>query len=445
MYKSITVIFFLLIHYGLSGQYQKSFRYADSLTYSLYLEKNWEYLIISGKEALDNGHDYYYLRMRIGIAYYERHNYAMASIHFKKAQEFNFNDQVVLEYLFYSAFLSNSHYQAWSILSGSFPETKKRIIEESRFKKHTLTLESFYSNFKTEELLSSPGDVFVNPEPGSQSITRYYLNSSLYGSHILGNNFAYFHSYTNLIKESYLHYFNGTNAYYIPEQKLIQNQYYGAFNFNSPGGWSFTPAFHIIITSYPYPYSYGYGMNSGVSTSNITDFGYVSSFRIRRSGGYISFGAEAGFSELNYLRQAQGSGSLTIYPLGNQRLYLGGSLSAIFPIEDQSEPFTVISGIMAGFSISNKLWFEFDLLNGFMRNFIENNGLLVYNSSDILERKFSTRLVVPFNKPGISFYAGFSRSWFSSEWIPEDGVNSNNSNIIRYFSNNLTGGISWNF
>jgi len=445
MYRSVIIIFLLLIQFGLSAQEQQRFRYADSITYELYLDKNWDDLIMKGKEALSNGHDYYYMRMRIGIAYYEKHNYAMASLHFKKALEFNSSDQVAIEYQFYSAFLSNRIYEAWAILSTAFPETRNRIIEESRFRKNTMAVESFYSNFSTDDLLTSPGDNFIDPEPGCQSITRYTLNNSIYASHILGNKFAYLHSFTNFLKDSYLHYYDGVSAADIPDHKLMQNQYYGAFNFNSPKGWSFTPAFHILFTSYSYPYRYGSGMNSGLSSSVVTDIGYVSSLRINRSGGFLSIGAEAGFSELNYLMQAQGGVSLNVYPLGNTNLYLGGTLSVIFPLEENQESPPVITGITTGFSISKKVWFEFSGSDGFMKNYIENNGLFVFNGSDILKRKISGRLIVPFNKPGISFYVGAGRSWYSSEWIPEDGINSTDANIINYFSNNLTGGISWKF
>jgi len=126
MQKVVCILYLVMVTASLCGQDPKSFRYADSITYSMYMDKNWTELIASGKEALKNGHDYYYMRIRIGIAYYEKQNYAMAGIHFKKAQDFSFNDQLSLEYLFYSAFLTNRQYQAWSILSGSFPETKKK-------------------------------------------------------------------------------------------------------------------------------------------------------------------------------------------------------------------------------------------------------------------------------------------------------------------------------
>ena len=118
--QRIILISAILIFLSLKAFSQEvmSFRYADSLTFKLYDQKNWNELINTGKEAISDGHDYYYMRMRLGIAYYERHNYAQAAKHFKRALEFNADDQTALEYLFYSYYLSGRYFQAWTILSG---------------------------------------------------------------------------------------------------------------------------------------------------------------------------------------------------------------------------------------------------------------------------------------------------------------------------------------
>ncbi|MCU0409034.1 MAG: hypothetical protein MUD02_08815, partial [Bacteroidales bacterium] len=81
------IIFLLFAAQVLRAQDNTDFRYHDSLTYKLYTDKNWNELISAAKKALHDGHDYYYLRMRIGIAYYEKKQYASAATHFRKAGE----------------------------------------------------------------------------------------------------------------------------------------------------------------------------------------------------------------------------------------------------------------------------------------------------------------------------------------------------------------------
>ena len=225
MYRTIIMISILLVIFS-DGMTQEpmTYKYADSLTYSLYDEKNWGELIRKGREAVIDGHDYYYMRMRIGIAYYERHNYGMSSYHFKKALAFNEADPVSLEYLFYSYYLSGRTLQAWTLLSEFNKQDREKISKESRIKKNSLTFETFWSNAGTEEIVSNPEISFSNPEAGNQIATRYFTNNLIYLSHKIGQNASYSHSYTNLIKENYLHFFNGSQSADLPRQRINQNQ-----------------------------------------------------------------------------------------------------------------------------------------------------------------------------------------------------------------------------
>jgi len=47
-----------------------TFAKVEAQSYSLYTQKNWDELIRLGKMALSRGIDYYYLRYRMGVAYY---------------------------------------------------------------------------------------------------------------------------------------------------------------------------------------------------------------------------------------------------------------------------------------------------------------------------------------------------------------------------------------
>ena len=80
-----------------------------------------------------------------------------------------------------------------------------------------------------------------------------------------------------------------------------------------------------------------------------------------------------------------------------------------------------------------------------MKNFTDNNGLIVYNSSDVLTGKYNGNIIVPFYRSGLSLFAGGGFSNYTSEFIPADGNNSSDSDKMDYQSFNLTGGISWNF
>ncbi|MCK4919785.1 MAG: hypothetical protein KAS71_01990, partial [Bacteroidales bacterium] len=74
----------LLVIWGQGSFAQKdaSFVYLDSLSYQQYLQEDWSALIKTTRKAYKNNMDYYYMRMRTGIAYYEKQRYMLAEKHF---------------------------------------------------------------------------------------------------------------------------------------------------------------------------------------------------------------------------------------------------------------------------------------------------------------------------------------------------------------------------
>lgn len=445
MSRSIFTIVLLFVGLNLHGQTSGSFKYTDSLTYSLYNEKRWDDLIAAGNSSIRTGLDYYYLRMRIGIAYYENKNYVRSAKHFRKALDFNVDDQVALEYLFYSYYFSGHSSQAQSLLPLFYKQNRERIIKESRLKKNHLTIESFYSDAGTQNIITDPGSYFIDSEPGSQIASLYFINNAIYAFHTIRNNFSYFHSFSNLVKDNYLHYFDGTSSVNLSPQRVIQNQYYGSFSIHSKTGWVISPSFHFFTAGYPLLYFTTNGMNKNAGTYNVRTNGYFAGAALSKNLGYIICRAESGYSYINLKKQVQGSASLLVYPLGNADIYLGAKLSVGKELVGNMSDLKIVGGFTAGFSIAHKVWFEFSGLKGDMNNFIEDNGLYIYNSSDKLENKYTGRVIIPINKNGFRVFAGGGISSYSSELIPEDGIISNSANKLNYNSNNFTGGISWDF
>ena len=69
----ILLLWGLLIFPALvSGQQVQN---ADSLTYALYQQQQWDELIRTGTDAIRAGVDHFYMQMRVGIAFYSTQNY----------------------------------------------------------------------------------------------------------------------------------------------------------------------------------------------------------------------------------------------------------------------------------------------------------------------------------------------------------------------------------
>ena len=234
------------------AQEPKGFRYHDSLTYNLYLEGRWKDLAEASKEALSEGHDFYYMRMRLGTAWYERSFYAAAAKQFRKALEFNNNDPAATEYLFYCRLLSGEVANASRMLSFMTPEHRRKVLDESRLAKNTVWLSFYYNDFDTDEIVSDPSAVFADYEAGTTTVARLLTNPSITMSHMVSPGVYYIHSFNNIIKQNLLHYYDGIRTIDLKNQKVIQNQYYGSFIIAGAGGFSFRPWVHLSLTMYDY-------------------------------------------------------------------------------------------------------------------------------------------------------------------------------------------------
>ena len=84
----------------LTAAVKLDFSTVDMLTYRCFIEKKWDSVIVVGKQALSQDIDYYYLRVRMGISYYEKADYFLATVHLKKARQFNGADPVIPNYLY---------------------------------------------------------------------------------------------------------------------------------------------------------------------------------------------------------------------------------------------------------------------------------------------------------------------------------------------------------
>jgi len=78
MYKWITCILIVFNLSAFSENNNWSVAEVDSVSYSLYSSQKWEKLCQYGEQAIFKNIDFYYLRYRLGIAYYELQKYRAA-------------------------------------------------------------------------------------------------------------------------------------------------------------------------------------------------------------------------------------------------------------------------------------------------------------------------------------------------------------------------------
>jgi len=103
MGKNIGLIFCLLAGLNLYAQDNTlSYKKIDSTTYALFINENWRSLIDLGKESKKEGVDFYYLKVRMGIAYFKEGKMLSAIKYLEEAYRLNTFDLVVQDYLYWA-------------------------------------------------------------------------------------------------------------------------------------------------------------------------------------------------------------------------------------------------------------------------------------------------------------------------------------------------------
>jgi len=235
---------------SLKAQESYDFKLVDKESYRLYTEQKWDSLISLFKNSYNRETDYYYLRMRVGLARFHMENYRLAARHFKQALSFNEADPVALEYLYYSLLNSGQRDQALGV-SRDFPASlKEKIPGDFPKPVEQISVEYLYSSSRTEEFSADPFLYYQDYPAGYALATSYYSNTSVTLTHELARGFSLFHSFTRLNKGNFFYYKDGFYDLSLDGLSVRQNQYYLSLNYATRSGFILSPAFHYLDISY---------------------------------------------------------------------------------------------------------------------------------------------------------------------------------------------------
>jgi tetratricopeptide (TPR) repeat protein len=439
MYRLIFAIGLLVC--SLSGMWSQEpldFNTINQESYRLYQAGDWDGLIAIGKISLKQDVDYFYLRMRMGIAFHEQKNYRKAAGHFEKALEFNQDDPVALEYLYYALLLGGQHEKASHVreqfkgnLAEELPPNKARFFDHARG-------EFLYNNSLTDNLLNDTEGLFANLPAGVQNVTRHYSNLSLSLSNRLAPGIRLNHTYTYLSKTNYQYYNDGLNLFQIPDQHVYQHQYYISPSFTTKSGFTLMPAFHLVSIHYQAPVNFGQGFQGGASQVELgylDEIDYMAGMGFSKEIGTADLYLGAWYATLNNKEQVQNKLGITWYPFGNLNFYAGGFMNSQYEISDGDNVIRIIPELNVGGSLGERVWLDLSLALGEMTNYLEQNGAIIFNSfSDVVQKKVVLTMSVPFTQKGSLLYLGGRWTAHQSDFYS-----------ITYNAISIYGGISWKF
>ena len=442
--KTFILILLVLIPLkNLTGQQPMTFIEADTSTFRAYLDSDWDRIIEVGTTAIDNGIDYYYLRLRIAYAYFMKGRYQKAIPHYKKLLEFSNNDPTGLEYLYYCYRYTARDADAEKLAGRFTPALKNFLGKEDRKPLTGIGINSTFGTGADPSLKDDVSQTAPQDIDGSQILPNSFMNFNFEISHGIQRSIIVHHSANLLNKDEYAFAVVNSTPYISESQKIRQFSYHLSADVTPVEGLTLSPLFSYI--NYRVPIFYEYGAGSGNKRSVYSYDSHselVTGIKLEKNLGIVTLSLAGSLSNLNLSKQNTAAASLTILPLGNLNLYL----TANGYLHGQKQRDAAIQQFMhsytLGFKIAKHLWLEGYSTFGEFSNLYDPFSELTYNSLELYKNISSISLIIPLYKSGASLFAGARLYKSESMFVPvEDVFGSTNSREINYQS--FTFGISW--
>jgi hypothetical protein len=401
MFKTALILLVLFLFVSVQGKAQdKDYAHYDSLTYKLYMDKDYKQLLKTGKEALNAGFDYYYLRMRMGIALYNQKKYRLAVSHFEKALEYSDND-IVREYIYYAALWGGEPLRAQKLSADMSTALKVKL---------GLMQKSVLATSVDMAVLTRNGDIpedftFPEKDEGYQLVLKQFFNASLSLSHKLGKGSAMSHMLTYLYKNNlkYTYYPDYTpsdeDPYYPVNEDFNTNQfqYYITASFAVGKTWNLIFGGHIAPMAAP-DYRYYESRFMGriqyhYSKTTYWNVDFAASGSLLKNFRRASVEGEFAIMLMSDKLIMQPSGIIRLYPLGNLDLYTQSRFA--YSIKENSGTF--FQEHKLGFKALKHLWLEGTFFTGDVAGFTLDNSSMLFNGLEEINRMAGGRMIIPTN------------------------------------------------
>lgn len=444
MKKKLIILILLIAASGpLAAQHKPNFIEIDTTTYRAYLNKNWDRIIEVGKYGLSNYIDYYYLRLRVGYAYYMKKQYREAIPHYQAALKFSSKDATAMEFLYYSYLYGDRYNDAVKLVSRFTPALKEYLHITSH---NPITAVSFFTTYGTGATSAEKEAVNQSEAEtvdGSQILQNSFSNYNLNLSHKLSSSVILHHTLNLLFKDEYSVAIVGGTSYLSESQVVRQISYRMAFDITPVSGLTITPAGTYVNYRIPIfnDYGAGLGKNRSVYSYDTHNEGGVS-LKITKQGGSLSISFAGGYSYLNLSNQITGACSFTFYPLGNVNLYATAAGYYHTQSQNGQKLDQIIQSYKFGFKVMKNLWIEGYTMLGDFSNLQDPFSGITYNSLELYRAFYGANIYIPISKNKFSVFTGYRSYNSTSQFVPVDNVFEGYNNVSFNYQT-ITGGIIW--
>ncbi len=437
----ILCLFIAFLSGSVVAQNHKSLIDYDQETYQLYLSENWKGLIETGQQALSADYDFYYLRMRMGLAFYHLQNYEVAREHLMRALKFEPNNHNAAYYLYYANILCGRIGEARRSLSIMNDGTRKAIKAPGKISLSHINGETgYFANQSFQEM--------KNSLPEGDYVTSYFLNTMTFTSLSGGINLGYS---SNLMISVNRYDFKNTQMLRSYDElsefshNNNQNGYYLRYSFNLTDSWYGGLSYHKIKGNYNVDY-YLEQEEGKYDFENFREV-YQHEYYGAYFGSYFKYGnLSLNLSENRFWQGAyyQIGSNLYVYPFGNTKYYLGLGYHFMIPAEMQGENENVYK-VSAGISVYQGLMIEGSYINGNMSNWADVGGLYLFNNKYPIQ----SRSGISISYRGIGSNLKFSLSGFIQNRTHNAEIYYSDGSVepapSNYSTTSIFGGLTWIF
>ncbi len=391
----ITII--IIFYANANAQNQITMDSIDSKMEKMFDDNNWYEMIPYGESMLRLGFDYFYLRARLGIAYYMTKDYFNAIPNFERALEVGYDNPTVLEYLYYSYLYTGREADKNYMFKQLPGRLRKKIKPLENPMADNLHVESGIGISNDPDKNSNVNFDGDNGSLRQQIINgnEFYFNTGLNQLPVDFLNVSYDYTYLKTQKTAQMQYQNEiiNNDYY-----QYQNRFYNSFDFRIAQGLTITPAGHYLTTEedvftvnsdsavYVLPDSVKYFYSFPVQENSYNSF--VLSLDISKYISIYKFGINGSYSYLNKMHQSQYGLSFKVFPFSKINFYSYTNLV----LQNQNSITNLIADQSFTGMFNNIFFYEAFATVGKMSNYNEHNGYRVYNNSDAITYKLGFEL-----------------------------------------------------
>ncbi len=425
------IILILLLWFVTTANAQKtplSYQQVDSTTYALYLKQDWKSVLEMGVKSQKEGIDFYYLKVRMGIAYFKEGKMLSAVKLLEGAYKINSYDIIVQEYLYWAYRYSGLVLEAQLF----YNKMSNEIADKIQLDLPAISSIDFgflaTNNADYDEMLR------LNDNANNDEVRYLPENYQLFTlglNHPFSNGVNFYHR-ISVMPFSSVHQEKFTGEINNSLYDGSETRYYADITFALGDRWYLDTFLNVIFGKYDDVITDSQTNLSSLLSTKYSDFVFGGS--LTKASYYIRNSVNLSVSNLNGFNQFQGGYTVSFFPLGNTLLIPFGSVQFQ---NEESESNVVYTG---GISLNTA---DFSLTgygnSGKLNNFVANNGSLIYNQSAAALNEFG--LIMQYNTKKFTIKVGYSFMEMEDNYFTEDKIAT--PTTYQFNQQNIIGGITW--